>query len=278
MKITPSSAAIRVVAKKAVPAVHVGDKSVICHLTEGFSATGKPGGYGRAWTADGTFRIAVAPGEDITFWQFGFIQFQKTNDVTFMYAGREADDGGIVISASTAPALTTRTALDSVAAFTPWTTMTNRSTMNLGLVTCPTGDHPSLKAGRQLKNEHTKRQNFLFRVIDEREFWTVLTARDPLGNFQHQAHFHWKLRYDVKFNWRLDAPQVAATTSTFKSDAPAQGAPTDAVLQKLLAAPDGPQANDLMDVAIIKAVTNVLGSNRTDTTRREPFVPENFWQ
>ena len=243
MNITPSSATFTFDTSKVVPEVHraVGEKNIICHLTEGFDAGKKPGDYGKAWTGKGTFRITLAPGENLSKWEFGFIQIMKTNDVSFVYGGREPDDGGVVINVRKAPALTQFVALDSNDLYSPWTVPQPRHTVNLGLVTCKTGDHPSLKAARQVTNSMTKRQNFLYRVIDEREFWTVLTARETTSdpdkpNFQHQAYFHWKLRYDVKFRWRLDEPQVAVSKSAFTPDKTSnQGAPPDAAL------PDAPE-------------------------------------
>jgi hypothetical protein len=290
MKITPSSATFTFDTSKAVPDVHrpVGGKNVICHLTEGFDASKSPGDYGKAWTGKGTFRITLAAGETLAKWEFGFLQIMKTNDVSFIYGGREPDDGGVVINVSKTPALTQTIALDSNDLYSPWTIPQPRNTVAGGLVTCKTGDHPSVKAARQLDNKKTGRQNFLYRIIDEREFWTVLTARENIPNpdpdkfqfgFQHQRYFHWKLRYDVKFRWRLDEPQVAISKSVFTPDQTSNpGAPPDASLQALLQAPKPPQANVLLQAAIVTAVNTSGGGNRTDTLKREPFIPDDFYQ
>jgi len=65
---------------------------------------------------------------------------------------------------------------------------------------------------------------------------------------------------------------------TPKSPSSILGAPTDAVLKTLLADPKGPQANDLMTAAIIKAVNDKSGTNRKQTLQSEGFVPSDFFQ
>jgi hypothetical protein len=39
-----------------------------------------------------------------------------------------------------------------------------------------TGDHPAVMAGWELPNSNTNVTNFLFHIVDSREFWSVFTA------------------------------------------------------------------------------------------------------
>ncbi len=284
MRITPGSATFTYDGSKASPDVHraPGEKTVIFHLTHGFSKHKNPGDYGKAWTGKGSFRITVAPNESLNTWDFGFIQIQKINDLSMVYGGADPADGGVVIHVNKAPALKQSVALDSIAAFSPWTRGAPKHTLNLGLVTCETGDHPNLRVARALPNSLTGRLNYLFKVIDDRDFWTVLTARDtttnPDGDFQHQLFFHTKLRYEVQFQWRNGEPQIAVMKSALTPDKTfTAGAPTDAAFQALLKKPEGPQANELMKKAIDTAVMNIHGANQTETVKREPFIPDTFF-
>jgi hypothetical protein len=208
------------------------------------------------------------------------------NDITMIYGGNLPEFGGIVLNMSSPPAMKQKVALDSGSGFHPWTklrvsipgTVTPpRAQVNLGLVTTATGDHPTIAAGRQLTNNVTGKANFLFRVIDEREFWTVLAAMDSGGKMQYAAYFHWKVRYDMKFNWRGGAPLLASSTSSATFDAPVQGAPPDAALQALLKNPTTPYANDVMAATVVAALGSTTLPNRVDTPGREPFIPADFF-
>jgi hypothetical protein len=289
MKITAGSGSINVNSSSVSPTPYIAKANVICHLTQGFNPAVTPGNYNQAWDAPGSFRIVVGPNDDLTQWSFGYVQFQKMNDTTLIYGGFDPSFGGITVNISAAPAMTQKVALDSGPHNHPWTklrvstpqtgTPAPRFQISLGLVTTTTGDHPTIAAGRFLPNNITGVPNFLFRVIDEREFWTVLAAMDSGGNMQYAAYFHWKIRYDMKFKWRSNAndPILTSSTSITKFDSPVQGAPQDAALQTLLKNPTTPYANDLMTAAITTALNSTSLPNRLDTPRRDASIPGDFF-
>jgi hypothetical protein len=253
----------------------VAAKNVVCHLTHNFN---NPDSVATAFTATGKVNIALGPSDKLIGWEFGFVQFQKVNNIGFFYAGKKSSDGSISINVHKAPAMTQTLALDSNDTYSPWTKPGPRFTHKAPKITCVTGDHPLTKVGRELVNQTTKATNFLFHIVDEREFVSVFSARDPNGTMQHLAHFDWKLRYDVKFTWKGGTPtHQMQSSSTFKTGKVVQGPPTDQAIVALLPTLAGPQANTLMLAAIVKAINGGQGANRTDNAKHFINVPFDFF-
>lgn len=168
--------------------------------------------------------------------------------------------------------------LDSMPDITPFTRGSNsRFQLNNNEITCPTSDHPALKVPKELRNSGRNIKNFLFHVIDNREFWSVLTAIDPQGKRQHLAHFHWQISHNVKFSWRGGNPVVTSKKSSFTLHGKAKQAPTDTELQPLLANPVPPQFNIAAGNAVLQAFAGARGGNRTENEFWFPNVPADFF-
>ncbi len=275
IKVQAATAAVTVASSNAKPAVHVADKNIVCHLTHNFN---NPDSVAMAFTATGAVNLTMGPGDKLIGWEFGFVQFQKVNTISFFYAGKKRSEGSISVNVHKAPAMTQMLALDSKDNYSPWTKPGPRFTHKAPKISTLTGDHPLTKVGRELLNKTTKKTNFLFHVIDEREFTSVFSARDPLGVHEHLAHFTWKLRYDVKFTWKAGVPIPAVqSSSTFKTNAVVKGPPTDAGIVALLPTLAPPQANTLMLSAIVTAINGPQGANRTDNATQFANVPFDFF-
>jgi hypothetical protein len=265
-----------------------GNPAFIGNLTHNFNENDKLCGH--AFTATGEVEVSAAPGE-LNTWDFGFIQFQRLNAFTLMYGGMTADEGGIIVNAE--KAMTPLVCLDSKAAGTdstgkptghpPWTNAKTKGTLTFdaaaGKAKIETGDHPQHRVGTMLINKRTARDNFLFKLIDDRDYWTVFVARNPAGLMQHLAHFHWKLKYVYTFKWRKGEPKGAKDpTSVLTFDKPQPGPPTEPAIQGLLKNPAAPMANPVMMNGLQKAVEE-SSQHRIDTSVNERFgvFPKDFW-
>lgn len=259
-----------------------GNPVTIGNLTENFDADETKAGH--AFTATGEVGVS-GPVSEINTWNFGFMQFQKMNSLNFFYAGRREQDGGIAVNAHLPPAMIQLVCLDSRNDFSPWTHGKTKGDLTFdpktGKVKVNSGDHPMHRVATMLGNDKTGEDNFLFQLIDDREFWTVFVARDPKGTMQHLAHFHWQTRFVYTFKWRKAVPIGTKDTTRSKLvfDKPLPGAPAEPSIQKLLKNPAQPQANSLMKQAVPQAVGKPNTANRTDTSVNERFgvIPKDFW-
>ena len=281
--INPGTASITLNHSGAVPDVSIQTNRVVCHLTQGFSANEvfdptRPNKSALAWTGAGKMKITKGPADKLDLWDFGFVQFQKVNSFSFFFAGKTASAGAISILAHEPPAMPHKTLLDSVSAFSPWTKGTPRFKRNGLDVECGTGDHPMVASALSLVNRLTNQQNFLFHIVNEREFFTALAAMDDRGVLIYVRHFHWKLAYDFKFNWRNNRPVKASSSSTLTFGTIEKGAPTAPELGSLLRSPLPPFANDAGKAAVTAAVTGFNTATRKDLPRRFANVPPTFFQ
>src|SRR5215813_1525109 len=121
VNIDANSADIDLVTQNAKPAVAIRSSVVICHLTKGFDPSSANGVTGAAFDALGHVKVALGPGDDLSKFQFGFIQLSRVNNIGFFYAGKTSSEGSISIQAHVPPALAKAIWLDSDDAFTPWT-------------------------------------------------------------------------------------------------------------------------------------------------------------
>ena len=255
--IDAASATIKLTTAGARPAVDLRSSPIVCNLTRGYT---DPNNIVVAFNATGQVKVTGSPAELAAF-KFGFIQFQKINALNLKYGGGFVTNDSIGLFVNQPPALPQSLALDSRSSFTPFTSA-DAFFMDQGKVTNAMGDHPALRAPASLTNLHSGRINFLSSLDDQREFWTVFTAVDPSGKFQHLAHFHWVLKYNFLFEM-TDKLQVKLSLSSIDFGTPKLGPPTEPELAGLLANPIPPQANDLMLGAIRASVLGGL-PNRLD--------------
>ena len=141
------------------------------------------------------------------------------------------------------------------------------------------GQSPFLQSARQIPNFTTGVPNFIFRLIDDRDFSSVFSVRDSTGRFQHLMHFHWHVSHGVTFRWRGGTPEVASQGSTFSADpSPTRGAPTEPALTALLATPSGPNANDEMKAALPRAAARPPNPFRSDEPTWPVDLPDGFFR
>jgi hypothetical protein len=277
--INAASAGIDLSVGEARADVALGNNVVIFHLTKGFSLI-RVEDIGLepdpAFQGLGHFTLSLGPRDTLKGWDFGFIQLAKLNAGAAFYAGRIRNEGSIsVLFRNAMPAFLL---LDSRTDRTPFTQPKGLQFQRNGnTITCGTQDHPALKVPRELRNSGRNVNNFLFQVVDDREFWSVLSVSDPQDQKKYLAHFHWQISNDVTFAWRDGKPVVTKKRCRFTVLGQGKGAPADAELQGLLANPVPPQFNETAQNAVVQAFRGARGPNRTENNTWFVNVPPDFF-
>ena len=277
--VNAGSAGIDIVAHNANADVTVGSRSVFFHLTQGFSLAGSEGlnqQPGPALSAIGHVKVATSGPDALKGWNFGFVQLTKMHFGAAYYAGRMRKEGAVAVTFKNA--MPADLLLDSKDSHSPWTVPGPQFQLVGNEINCSTMDHPALKVPRTVNNSaRINITNFLFHVIDRREFWSVLTAVAPDGKRQHLAHFHWRVDHNVMFKWVAGNPVPASKACSFQLLGKAAGAPADAELQGLLGNPVAPQFNDAAEKALLQAFLGGRGDNRSELPNWFNNVPDSFY-
>jgi hypothetical protein len=244
------------------------------HLTRGWD--------GSNWNDDAVVIDAIVPingpKSETDKVELGFVQIARATDYKAFYAGRMASEGSIILDYFIPPALPSPIMLDGLKdARDPW----YRNPVIGGGAkgrTAAIGDHPGLSTNLVVKNKKMSYvKNFLFHVIMEREFWSVLTTVEPGGKPNYLAYVQWQLRYEFKLRWANEIPIVASNSSSCKTVlTQTAGRPPDADIQALLSAPAGDRANKVAAKATIMTDTGPP-PNRQDLDTRFSNLPPNFW-
>jgi hypothetical protein len=248
-----------------------GSDFVCVHLGHGLNKQ-DPDHNAAAFRIDGQVTLAgtgVPSGVEVAF-----LQFVRFNFLGVFYAGRKRSEGSIGILVH--EALSKKVLLDPNPPMPPWISE-NPFTQAGNLAKNAMGDHPFFQAPRIAPlNEKTGVPNFLFHMVDDRDFWTVFSVLEA-GKFQHLSNIHWHVRHDQKFNWRKNVPVPLVASSAFTVENPTSGAPTDPDLQTLLAKPAPPNAKGELKAAFAIAVIPP-NPHRSDNDTRFFNVPQDFFQ
>lgn len=241
------------------------------HLGHGFKKQ-DPDKSGAAFRIDGQVNLTstgVPSGVEVAF-----LQFVRFNFLGIFYAGRKRSEGSIGILVH--KAMSKNVLLDSNPPMPPWMSE-NHFTQVGNLAKNSMGDHPYFHGPKVAPlNEKRGVPNYLFHMVDDRDFWTVFSVLEA-GKFQHLSHIHWHIRHDQKFNWRKNVPVPLAASSSVTFDKPTLGAPTDPDLKTLLAKPEPPTAKAEFDAARARAVIPP-NPHRADNDDRFFNVPQDFFQ
>lgn len=271
-------ATIKPQAKSAKPDFQL-DKAknrIFGHLTDGWS--------GSNWTGDAVTWTASVPVDmtlnDVSLWEFGFVQFAEATSFEAFYSGRYNHEGSIGTYYFVPPALTQKIILDGADKDQPepWYRAPGGNLLGKTF-TISSGDHPGLAVPLVLKNKGLNYvDNYLFHVYMDRRFWTIFTAKSPKGGLTYISHFSWRLRYDFKVMWKNAEPVKSFNASILTvPTSGVSGKPTDPEIQTLLDNPVGPRANDLGTKA--QSIAESAGGPPCRIERKTRYVttPENFW-
>lgn len=266
-----------------------GDPLVNAHLSNNFElgATSVTGGAAKdAWQAVGKVGVTAgaADAAELARWNFGFVQFQKINTLALYYNGSRRSGGGLVIEAHRPPALATTSGRDCGVGDPnpPWlrvgTGGATRVDVAKGVATAEAGDHPMLLVGTKRQNAKTASTNYLSKLIDDRQFVTVFSARDPQGVYTHLAHFAWGVVWDFDFVWMGGQPShVRQGPTRFTMGPVVAGPPTHPSVAGFLANPAA--AVKLGTAEQRSALQNAINGPPTRTDSEDPIgaYPDDFY-
>jgi hypothetical protein len=278
ISVQTNSAKIALRTSGARPNVHIGPQNVICHLSQGFNPGNPDGVQGYAFEAEGEVGVNKGRNDSWAGWDFGFVQIARAKDISFYYAGKRPSDGSITIHAHLPPALPYSLVLDTELEISPWTRKPPRYKHSSPNVSCLTGDHPAVRAGRELANRKTNQANYLYHIVNECEFWTIFSYHDPVSKPHCLAHFSWRLRYDIKFSWSGGEPRRGNSKPLLSFGPVVKGLPADPGVRQLI---ENPVTYKSFNVMVRQAISYALLSgpreNREDHPERYANVPGNFY-
>jgi hypothetical protein len=233
----------------------------------------------RAMHCEGEVQFTGAPGDSTTGWSVGWIQAQWIETNWAYYRGQHNSDGSIFLQRGRPPARPRQACRDtSGAVSTIFTDPTDpREFQRLPAaavfplrVSVQSNDPPGESyAAVETNTVAGGLDNFIREIQLEFHFCTVLSARDPTGNFHHLAHFYWNVHWQFRFtptqfppgdtHWRIE-PIARGNTATASRAFP--GATTDRRFAGVLTSP---QATSCVDLATASATAvGSAGPNRRE--------------
>lgn len=261
----------------AKPALDLGARVAICHLTSGFH----PESASAAWNAIGNVKVSGTDGSNEM--DFGFIQLAQQTELFVEYSGAQPAGGSVLISPAEKPIWNNPIELlDSKVGHRPWTIpAAGRFKIANGLLLTSTGDHPLTRVGIDTQNKETKADNFLRLIVDKRRFWSIFTKKEKAKTPQNDylAHFEWELTYLFEFKWRGGKPQVVSNRSKIKFSGQIAGAPTHGDIRRLLVESNqnGPDYNEVARAAMVASAAFGTPPNRRDEKERFLSTPKDFF-
>jgi hypothetical protein len=279
--IAPNSAHLAVTARPTVPAPTVSG-NVMFYQGAPIRATGQVTLQGRE-------------GDSAAAWRVGFIQAQWIETNWCVYRGQNPHDGSIFVQRARAPARPHQACRDCVQAVgNIWYSVSAGTQEIANGTTTGTLDNPFATFPQQLTVQHfdrpsetcpltenntlTHKLNYLSEVQLEFFFCTVLTVRDPAGNFHHQASFYWNQRWQTRFPTtftmahgvvtphRRIAP-VAAGTGVGVGNT-IRGGPSDSRFVGVLTSAQTQNCNQVFQAARA-AVSAAISPNRHQSANRD---------
>lgn len=272
---------------------------VVLHLTNGFDPNPKKVRW--AFNFLGHVKVDINPKATMTPHMFGFVQYLRHNSMALYYAGRKKEEGSVSIEIAQPEIIhdyyldcyphTIRPFIVSPNNYSPFyaegQTKLVAPTFSgpiyiTGEQNANMGDHPVWPFQQQIQNVTTKKENYIYHVIDEREACSIFSVLTPYGSFIHLAHVSWKLRYEFKFRWHrgVPQPQVAENKSHFKVGNVVPGAPVEDWLINSavseLSSTQSPISNEHWN-PIIHTAQTTHNPYRTDEKEWMPTVTSDFY-
>ena len=191
----------------AIPAIGIGPRHAVVHLTQGFNGPeANRGAFGDAFTITGEVDVLVDSNSEVNDvlngrWLFTFMQVRIAKSYSSTWSGRRDTEGEIdfeIVDEVVWPK-DKQISLDTAPSIAPFTISTKHSGFVKGSngnkiivhVKNSMGDHPNQGSILIAPNKMTKASNFLRKMETERDFYSAFIARDDLDNFMFIAHIHW---------------------------------------------------------------------------------------
>jgi hypothetical protein len=210
-------------------------------------------------------------------WKVGWIQTEWVETNWGDYRGQFDRDGSIFLQRGRPPAHPRGAMRDTLVKGDIFTRPTDVTVIPAGplpiAVALDFSDSPIDSYRLVEQNHKTHKPNYLHEVQLEFMFCTVFTAQDPAGNFHHQAHIYWNVRWQFRFHPRHFPPavgdwhpeRVAGGTGAANSRV-FHGAPTDARFAGVLTSVQIENANSRAATATAE-VAKATSPNRHESLR-----------
>jgi hypothetical protein len=154
---------------------------------------------------EATGSVTLVGGQPAAGWALGFIQIEWLDTNWLYYRGRQNNHGSIFFQRSRPPSRPSKVCRDVKAETDVYyefggspPTVTAADVFPKTL-TVHHFDKPGDEAKAVVKNSLTGEDNFLREAQLGFLFCTVLSARDPDGNFHHLKSFYWNVRWEARF-------------------------------------------------------------------------------
>jgi hypothetical protein len=154
---------------------------------------------------EATGSVTLTGSQPAAGWALGFIQVEWIDTNWLYYRGRQNNHGSIFFQRSRPPARPVKACRDVKAetdiyyefgGSPPTVTLADTFPKTL---TVHHFDQPGDDAVAVVTNSLTGEDNFIREAQLEFLFCTVLSARDPAGNFHHLKSFYWNVRWQARF-------------------------------------------------------------------------------
>jgi hypothetical protein len=162
--------------------------------------------------------VRLGPGEDLSKWEFHFIQYIALMEDGFSYAGRGPGGGMIAGNLANPPAMPASSAFnymqDGHPGVMPFMNLRQPMVMSkldkqghqvrgVSNVTTDMDDHPFLMVNTVRQNESTAQKNYLYTLDRELLFVTNFVARDTRTKaITPLAYVTWRAAWHVEFHWQ----------------------------------------------------------------------------
>jgi hypothetical protein len=178
------------------------------HITPGaFPKVSKPtvtGGRARFECSEikATGSVTLTGSQPAAGWALGFIQVEWVDTNWLYYRGRQNNHGSIFFQRSRPPVRPIKACRDvdpetDIYYDTPATVIL--ADIFPKTLAVDHSDKPTTTTPAIVTNSLTGEDNFIREAQLEYLFCTVLSARDPAGNFHHLKSFYWNVRWQARF-------------------------------------------------------------------------------
>jgi hypothetical protein len=246
----------------------------------------------RRWTGDddedepalgavylqGDVDVSLGPRDDLSKWDFHFIQLTKNYTDRVIYAGRRPSEGAMIKNYAAAPGYPSRFAdkfsLDSNAKYLPFYNLRTRTGAALSRKATPGSknvstemfDHPARWIPLKTRNPKSGAAYYLAKAVSVFEALTVFVVRDEKRQIRQLANVTWSVHWSVTFQWRrgkVQTPSVLPGGSFFYIDKAIKGPPSDKVLERMIQDSQSINSNETSNQLLKQAIDNVEKSQAT---------------
>jgi hypothetical protein len=253
ISVAPASPALNVTFRPTVGAPAVSGSDMTFNCTQGFAA-------------NGLCRLAGAPGDNPAGWTLGLIQMEWIETNWGHYRGQSDAHGSCFLQRARPPARPAQGCRDTLTVggvFVDNNPGRDRTVAIAGApfpvnMTAAFSDAPTETYPLTRTNSLTGQTNFLREVQLEFHFCTVLSLRDPAGNFRHLKHVLWNVHWQAQFHPTNFADITAPWTITLTGGAlgntgnvshVADGGPGDRRFAPIITAAGAPNCNAVAGAA-----------------------------